>query len=1639
MCSEWEITNKSGVIVRLFWHFYLYSLTFILTSCTSPTESSQQKENRKQNIPLQKQIEEAREEAKQKRWFNAIELFQKIIDQSGDELVFFDPSHPNQKISCRLLCQIYLSHLSEEAVQIYRNRVDRTVHRQLEEGRKNHNEELLESILDNYFLSSDTPQVIELLAEWAFERGDLESATYYYSLIAPENFSADPVEKMDKTEHEIKRDGLPKKPSLRREYRLSKSQNGQYIANQLICKLFHGYYFDREELNSRLREFQKQFPNLEGFLAGKQGKLNQLLQEQIDLSPYGVGKILKRNPWLSNSFVVSSEKMIQDQIFYRKQNWVTYGVTNQRQGRIQEPILTYWPNQPDWQIKLPTRTTRELPFVPPFKKIAIPPSPLLLTGYTKESFSCPIIWHNKVLLADGTRLFAFDADRGAPAKIFVHKEKLESMLDFRSILNLKVETPEQNTAPEYRFTITVGSDDCLYIRIGYSAFQNPQRNNEPLNNANDRYSLLICLKSDDRQHAAEEVSIKWVLAPPTIDNDSLQLWEGSPLVEADHLYACFSQFQGNEMSLEIVCYEGILSEKPPHILWRYSLGKQSLSSRNTRFAGTLLSKWHRAIYYLSPSGTVIALHQRNGKPIWEYKYLSSSNKESESKESSTISPAIIKDGKVMFSPPESKQLVCLSCDTGQVLWESPELPILQLIGVSDRQVIATIDRPYRGIAAFDLLTGSVSQGSGWIIHDNDGVQSSGNGFIAGNMILWPTIDALYFLDVQDGSQCRQPLVFRDNKNQVKSWGNLCYQNGYFIVATGNELWGFVSKKKQLSKLNEHLKSRPRDRGLLFEKALALVESSQKQQAIQELKKVINSSSSEIDPLTQKANHHLFRLQWQMLLESFYNPSIKDIPFREIESGNLALNNKPRNNNGPQETKLSDDAQKSPQGKKVLQTDIPSAYQRIVSQLRQVLASKKTIAPTNQNSSSSPIYLLNYPAALISSPIIFEDQEADPPVIAFPKEQKLTPTAFQTWYEEIERKLPNSGTVSLLAQLLQEDKLIEQLFATPEQIAKAARLFLRLQQINYKKTNTEDPEAKWATKLLRNPLSNKADQANLPFYHADYTRSPRSTKEQSFYLLGLGRLAEQYEKLQYRSAALHLWREIQQLGQQSPELHSISHNRFWFNQANFMISQSTNKSNQTINRSPKELDFPLAFRWEELPNSELKGIYTYADSTIFLFQDCVIRQTAGFIDWVWHVDDLRFWDRSMLIRSLRIDRPIPHYELDAFQLYENEISFLINNKLCIILNLDTTACQGFFLQNKSFLKDNMTSTSFKLPNFFESPLIQYQRKENNLLFQDQYGTIRILDLTNKRFTKSTSKYPFWHQSPFFLKKSAYLLPENYFTITARSEKDHSQIWRWELPRTDSLVGDLPTIISNSDTILIHCRRNYGDEVFALSAQTGKPKWQESLLFPGSKFDLSQTTFSENALQIKYWVYYFNGKIIARDLELGQILWEIDQDSKESEFQLWANSQIVVFATPRSLSRISEDQPRQTKRSITFAYLSYLAPPLRWLPSPVEMNRRSAESSSLENYSAPWELSIFDVKSGELLQKITQTLFQSPFDSPFPVSEQAPSLSQIWRNGLNPSKASDKNQDTTIVPSNGLFVKNRGKIIRIQTQLFALTPP
>jgi outer membrane protein assembly factor BamB/tetratricopeptide (TPR) repeat protein len=364
-------------------------------------------------------LNEVRKRIDEKKWVEAVEGLQAILNGAGDDLVPVSPTH---SIQARRLCQIQLASLPPEALQRYRQRYEAQARKKLEQAQASHDTEALRRIVDEAFLTRAAEKAIDQLGDLAFERGRFDEAEEWWRLLAP---------LPDRRREQVNR-------GFQLVYPDPSLDAARLQAKQLLARLFSGPDSTWAE---ELEAFARKHGEAEGTLAGRKGRFSDLLH------------------------ALAEERRKEGAA--PEADWTTFGGDPSRGRVIAAPddildrLSDLCRSGPTWRFNLQNHSLQEESSL----------HPAVNAAQARTLAFYPVIVGHQVLLADARYVTAYDLRTGQ-SSVWYDVAGLNGGVQ----PNLKLPAP-----PDLRYTLSV-ADDHVYVRLGEQDIgmdaANPRRDKE---------------------------------------------------------------------------------------------------------------------------------------------------------------------------------------------------------------------------------------------------------------------------------------------------------------------------------------------------------------------------------------------------------------------------------------------------------------------------------------------------------------------------------------------------------------------------------------------------------------------------------------------------------------------------------------------------------------------------------------------------------------------------------------------------------------------------------------------------------------------------------------------------------------------------------------------------------------------------------------------------------------------------------------------------------------------------------------------------------------------------------------------------------------------------------------------------------
>jgi outer membrane protein assembly factor BamB len=574
-------------------------------------------------------------------WGDAVDLLRIISDQHGRRLAKIDGA---RYVNVQTYVDLVLASLPADGLKLYRAKIDPQARRWYESARRLRDEEGLERIVRQAFLSSSGDDALLMLGDLAWERGDLSRARNCWEKLIPLGTPAEPGELPDALRY----------PDSPIEVALVRSR-------LILCSLMQG---NLAEAKSELAAFQRDFPQATGRIAGRSGNLTEILATQVA----GAGK----NPMIGRdgstpTFAGNGERnqVLAAAIDVGRELWSV---------RLKPIRIERVPKVDEFMLERTERPERRFPSLPQ----------QFLAYY-------PVIWKNVVFYCDDTDIFAYDlaaARGGKPA-----------WGSDGSIYRLPAELVNQGSAiPRtrvglQRFTLSIGGSN-LYARLGATASTaGKNRGNKPAVN------MLVCLD------LPRQGDLKWTVRSDELELDGGKwTFDGAPVTAGGRLLVTLRRTDP-QLQLNVACFEAASGKLQWNS--KVCGGVEVLGGDFDEFRHQLLTVTDERVYCCTNLGAVAALDLRDGAMQWAAIYPrveADSGGAFNRAQQHGPNPCLVHDGLVLAAPTDSDGILAIDCDSGVLKWSHTfSTPGQQLLGATDGRLVIAGDFLW----GLDLATGHV--------------------------------------------------------------------------------------------------------------------------------------------------------------------------------------------------------------------------------------------------------------------------------------------------------------------------------------------------------------------------------------------------------------------------------------------------------------------------------------------------------------------------------------------------------------------------------------------------------------------------------------------------------------------------------------------------------------------------------------------------------------------------------------------------------------------------------------------------------------------------------------------------------------------------------------------------------------------
>ncbi|MDQ3331581.1 MAG: PQQ-like beta-propeller repeat protein [Planctomycetota bacterium] len=574
-------------------------------------------------------------------------------------------------------------------------------------------------IVERAFASSVGDDAIDRLAERAWERGEFDLARRFWTQLIPIGVAA-----------------ANEPPPAILRYPDTDLDLAAIRARLILCDIALG---EETRAGQELDALEKLHPDAVGHLAGRDGRLRDILQETL-------------------ANVVSSGQESRDgwSVLPGLTGTGTVGATSDRAGVVpfEAPLgAAAW--------------FRELPPSDFATSVGRPALPALgpLCYY-------PVVWRDKVFVADATRVFGFELEDGRSAWSVGDEDAgvvYPPAVDFDGFGNARpFDAAALAGVPRHSLTV---HRDHLYARLG------PPPTSWPARELRRAESTIVCLDLN------REGLPTWSMTADSLGTgDEWWSFEGPPVGEGDRL--CVLAIRSRPQSrLHALCLDAATG----NVVWNRPIGSPLASPPE----GLAVMTHHLAtlaagrLYVQTNSGAIACLDAADGRPVWAAWYESRPPKEgpaANAPDRNLPAACLFARGVLIAAPSDSDRVFAYDAASGVELWQQVVRGGgRQLLGAKDGVLVVSGER----LTGLDLFSGGELWRVGFEDPPGYGV---GRGLLAGRFAYWPTREELLMVDIASGTPVRRfPLK---KMYGLAGGGNLAASQSRLLLARPDGLIAF---------------------------------------------------------------------------------------------------------------------------------------------------------------------------------------------------------------------------------------------------------------------------------------------------------------------------------------------------------------------------------------------------------------------------------------------------------------------------------------------------------------------------------------------------------------------------------------------------------------------------------------------------------------------------------------------------------------------------------------------------------------------------------------------------------------------------------------------------------------------------------
>lgn len=704
------------------------------------------------------------------QWQDAVEAMQRVMETRGDGLIALPGSTATAVADGELLVPLRVygqmriaswQQRAPAALALYRQQVDDRAARLVRAARAAHDEGQLQQVVDELMLSGSGDEALLLLGEWALEAGDYARARACWETIHPSLRVVPAAGRALGCAAGSSwwlalrgRDLTPLWPALEAALRQppdgplpwlaypdSEIAVGAVRARLVLVSLLEGSY-DRAALEAEL--LQRLDGDVVGQWGGRSGSYGQLVADLLDTA----------RGW---------------PVPPRPEGWTTFAGDPSRQGTVAAGVDVAL--RPVWRTPLPRQLDPQ-----DRRGRGRPRAAEAADGLLSYHVA---VDNGVVYIAQPGAIRAVRLGDGQPAwptalPVGGAAGSTDTLFAFASgRRDPLARLTARRGMPRWTLTLDGGR---LFARVG-TAWVGGGDQAAP---RADERSRLIGL----------DLATQKLLFDPILPGEVGWEFESAPLVRDGRLYASLRRRNPSSAQVRVVCY-AVETGRP---VWQRDVARGETDAEVLVELPNCPLTWGDGLLFCNTNlGAVAALRAADGRLEWVYCYGRTAPRGAATADDRPqvvreLNPCLVERGILYVAPADTDRVLALDAVRGQPLWQTaPEAAAgaVQLLGVADGRLLAGGDQlqwiDTRSGRVVGQFPASRSRLPGQGVPPPRGY---GRGILAGDELLWPTRDRIYFFDARTGGQARQPL---DLAALGLQGGNLVINRHVLLIASADEL------------------------------------------------------------------------------------------------------------------------------------------------------------------------------------------------------------------------------------------------------------------------------------------------------------------------------------------------------------------------------------------------------------------------------------------------------------------------------------------------------------------------------------------------------------------------------------------------------------------------------------------------------------------------------------------------------------------------------------------------------------------------------------------------------------------------------------------------------------------------------------